>query len=161
MQFNSRRLDAEAKKRGLSATKLIDEVILSKVKPPTETEAQTFYEQNKERIKAAFSDVKRDLTAYLLQQRQRDEAGRFARHLRETAQARILAPNPTLPKSPAERARVLYAALVQCDPEDENRIGITTTPGLIINGRRVSDQSCEALQAAIEAALNEVNGTTQ
>lgn len=106
LQINSRLLDAEAKKRGISATKLIDEVILSAVKPPTEAEAQAFYEQNKERIKAAFSDVKNDLTAYLLQQRQRDEAGRFARQLREAAQVKVLAPHPTPPESAAERARV-------------------------------------------------------
>src|SRR6476646_2835624 len=52
--INSRLLSIEAKKRGISTTKLLEQEVVAKVKPPIDTDAQTFYEQNKARIQSDF-----------------------------------------------------------------------------------------------------------
>ncbi|MDQ3919818.1 MAG: hypothetical protein M3348_15225, partial [Acidobacteriota bacterium] len=55
LQINSRLLDAEARRRGMSALKLIREEVVAKTAEPTESDARAFYEQNKSRIKAEFN----------------------------------------------------------------------------------------------------------
>lgn len=107
LQINSRLLDAEAKRRGISAQTLIDEVILAPVKAATEAEAQAFYEQNKQQIQAEFATVKDELRRYLLAQRQREAAGKYAAQLRATAQIQINVPHITSPETTADHARVL------------------------------------------------------
>ncbi|HJR09505.1 MAG TPA: thioredoxin domain-containing protein [Pyrinomonadaceae bacterium] len=106
LQINSRLLEAEAKKRGKSTNKLLEEEILAKVPEPTEAEAQTFYDANKSKINGEFKDVKADIISYLREQRQRDEAKKFADRLRATAQVKVLVPVATPPTSAADRARV-------------------------------------------------------
>ncbi|HZG50758.1 MAG TPA: hypothetical protein VEZ40_01360, partial [Pyrinomonadaceae bacterium] len=44
LQINSRLLDAEAKKRGKTTTKLLEDEIVSRATEPTEAEAQKFYD---------------------------------------------------------------------------------------------------------------------
>jgi protein-disulfide isomerase len=109
LQINSRLLDAEAGRRGVSATKLIDEVILAKVRAPTEAELQAFYHQNRQRIQAEFKDVKSELAEYLLELRRREEAGRFAAELRAAAKVQVNVTEVDPPASEAGRARVLAA----------------------------------------------------
>lgn len=106
LQINSRLLDAEAKKRGLSATKLLEAEIITKIKDPTEAEAQDFYIQNKSRIQSEFKDVRNDIISHLRNEREREEAKKFAERLRGAAQVKVLAGDVTPPASPADRARV-------------------------------------------------------
>jgi len=105
--INSRLLSVEAKKRGISTTKLLGQEVVAKVKSPTDTEVQTFYDQNKERIQDDFKDVREDLFRYLLDQRQRLEAKRFADVLRGASETRVQVTEVTSPRNQAERARVL------------------------------------------------------
>lgn len=114
LQINSRLLDAEAKRRGISAQKLIDEVVLAQIKAPTEAEAQAFYEKNKAQIQGEFAAVKTDLLAYLLTDRQRAEAGKYAAQLRAAAKVQINVKDITPAATAAERARVL--AMVNGQP---------------------------------------------
>ncbi len=107
LQINSRLLDAEAKRRGISAQKLIDDVVLAKIKAPTEAEAQALYEQNKQQIQAEFAAVKDELLAYLRTQGQREEAGKYAAQLRAAAKVQINVKEVTPPVTEADRARVL------------------------------------------------------
>jgi protein-disulfide isomerase len=106
LQINSRLLDAEAKKRGKTTTKLLEEEVVAKVAAPTEAEAQKFYNENKARINADFNTVKAELISYLHNQRQRDMAKQFADRLRTTAAVKVNVPTPTPPANAAERARV-------------------------------------------------------
>ena len=106
LQINSKLLDAEAKKRGISTIKLLDAEVVSKVKEPTEAEAQAFYEQNEARIQGQFKDIKGDLIGYLRDQRQREQAGLLAERLRRAAKVKIIVDTATAPKSDADRARV-------------------------------------------------------
>ena len=107
LQINSRLLEAEAKGRGISAQKLIDEVVLAQVKAPTEAEAQAFYEKNKAQIPGDFAAVKNDLLAYLLTDRQRTEAGKYAAQLRAAAKVQVTVKELTPADIAADRARVL------------------------------------------------------
>jgi protein-disulfide isomerase len=107
LTINSRLLAMEAKKRGLPITKLLEQEVVAKVKPPTPAEAQAFYDQNKARIKEEFKDVAEEITAYLLDQRQRLEAKRFADELRQASETKVLIAEVTPPTNQAERARIL------------------------------------------------------
>jgi protein-disulfide isomerase len=107
LTINSRLLELEAKKRGLSTTKLLAQEVAAKVKPPTPAEAQAFYDQNKARIKEEFKDVAEDIAAYLLDQRQRMEAKRFADGLRQANETKVFVTEITPPANTVERARVL------------------------------------------------------
>jgi hypothetical protein len=105
--INSKLLTLEAKKRELTAEKLLEQEIIAKVKRPTSTEAQVFYDQNKERIKGEFKDIVEDITNYLFEQRQREEAKKFADSLRSAAEVKVHVTDVTPPATPADRARVL------------------------------------------------------
>ncbi|MDT5062450.1 MAG: hypothetical protein QOH63_2909 [Acidobacteriota bacterium] len=89
LQINSRLLEAEARRVGKSTTALINDEIVAKVKEPTEAEAQSFYDQNKERIRQDFPTVKQQVIAYLRNERQRDEAKKFADRLRASGKVVI------------------------------------------------------------------------
>ena len=105
--INSRLLANEAKRRGIGTTKLLEQEVVAKVKAPTDTEVQTFYDQNKGRIQGDFKDVREDILRFLLDQRQRIEAKRFSDVLREASETRVQVTEVTPPRNQAERARVL------------------------------------------------------
>ncbi|HZH90325.1 MAG TPA: thioredoxin domain-containing protein [Pyrinomonadaceae bacterium] len=107
LQINSRLLDAEAKKRGTTTAKLLEQEIVSKATAPTEAEAQKFYTDNKARIGGDFNTVKADIISYLRDQRQREMAKQFADRLRTAAAVKINATTVAPPANAAERARVL------------------------------------------------------
>jgi protein-disulfide isomerase len=46
-----------------------------------------------------------------------------------------------------------YADAVRRDLKDGNAIGVSSTPSIFINGRRVDDRTAEGLKSAVEAAL--------
>jgi protein-disulfide isomerase len=106
LMINSKLLEAEAKKRGISTTKLLEQEVLAKVQRPTPAEAQAFYEQNKSRIKQEFKDVAEDIITYLLDERQSVEAKKFADGLRANSETKVLVTEVTPPANAAERARV-------------------------------------------------------
>ena len=107
LQINSKLLDTESKKRGLTATKILETEVMAKVKEPTEAEAQAFYNQNKNRIQSEFKDARTDIINYLRDQREREEAKKFADRLRAAAQVKIMGQSLVPPQTQAERARVL------------------------------------------------------
>jgi protein-disulfide isomerase len=46
-----------------------------------------------------------------------------------------------------------YAATVQSDLEDGEKVGVDSTPTVFINGKRIKEKTAESLKAAVEAAL--------
>jgi protein-disulfide isomerase len=108
LQINTRLLDAEAKRLGKTTTALINDEIVAKVKEPTEAEAQTFFDKNKERIRQDFQTVKPQIIEYLRNERQRDEAKNFADRLRASNKVVILEQqNTASPNQTGKRSRVL------------------------------------------------------
>ena len=106
LQIDSILLQSEAKKRGVTPSQVIKDDVIAKVQPPTEAEAQAFYEQNKASIKTEFKDEKGNILEYLRYQRQQEQAQKLAERLRAAAQVKVLA-KPSAPSSSADRARVL------------------------------------------------------
>ena len=105
--INSKLLALEAKKRGISTVKLLEQEVLGKVKRPTQTEAQAFYDQNKARINKEFTDVSNDIIEYLFGEKQQQEAKKLADSLRAANEVRVNVAEVTPPKNDAERTRVL------------------------------------------------------
>ncbi|MDT7604900.1 MAG: hypothetical protein QOF61_2897, partial [Acidobacteriota bacterium] len=107
LQINSVLLEAEARKRGKTSTKLLEEEVINKTPEPTEAEARAFYDQNKARIGAEWSaDLKDQITQYLRSQHQDEHAKQFADQLRAAAQVKLNVSAATAPATEAERARI-------------------------------------------------------
>jgi protein-disulfide isomerase len=113
LQINSILLEAESKKRGVSNAKLLEAEIVGKAGQPTAAEAQAYFDQNKARIEqqagraVTFAEVKDNVTAFLLEQRQQERATQFASTLRAAAQVKKVVESAPPPATPADRARVL------------------------------------------------------
>jgi protein-disulfide isomerase len=105
--INSKLLAMEAKKRGISTTKLLETEVVAKVKPPTPTETRAFYDQNKSRINGEFEAVKDDIAGYLTEDRQRTQAKTFADGLRTASNTIVKVPPATPPRNESERAQLL------------------------------------------------------
>jgi protein-disulfide isomerase len=107
LQIDSALLEAEAKRRGVSAVKLLEVEVVSRVQEPTEADAQKFYEENRARIDGEFKDVRQNIIAYLREVRRREVAAKFSDTLRAAAQLKRLAAEAAPPANEADRARVL------------------------------------------------------
>jgi protein-disulfide isomerase len=122
LMINSKLLTLEAKRRGISTVKLLEQEVVAKVKKPTPLEAQAFYDQNKTRIKAEFKDVVDDIVAYLSEQQQQKEAKTLADSLRAANEVKVLVTEVAPPANATERARVLATikgeAITSGDVED-------------------------------------------
>ena len=115
--INSKLLALEAQKRGITTTKLLQLEVVAKVKAPTQAEAQTFYDQNKARIQEDFNSIKDDIVRYLLDERRRVEAKKFADGLRAAGKTVVNAP-PATPQENAVLAVVNGENITSGDVED-------------------------------------------
>lgn len=107
LQINSKLLGIEAKRRGISTTKLLEQEVVAKVKEPTDAEAQVFYDQNKQRIQGDFNAAREDVLRYLREQRQEAAAKSLADALRRASNTKVQVPEASPPRNEADRARVL------------------------------------------------------
>jgi protein-disulfide isomerase len=113
LQINSILLDAEAKKRGISTTKLLEAEVVAKSVEPTAANAQTYFDQNKASIEQQagravdFAQVKDQVIEYLRAQRQDERAKQFADSLRASYPVKVLVKEATPPATPADRGRIL------------------------------------------------------
>lgn len=106
LMINSKLLAFEAKKRGTTTMKLLEQEVVAKVKRPTPGEAQVFYDQNKTQIKGEFKDLSEEIISYLFEQKQQQEAKRFAESLRASSEVKLNVSEATPPATQADRARV-------------------------------------------------------
>jgi hypothetical protein len=140
LQINSKLLAAEAQKRGITTAKLLELEVVAKVKAPTPAEAQTFFDQNKARIEGDFNTVKDDLVRYLLDERQRAEAKKFADALRAGSNTVVKVPEAVAPRNEAERAQVLATvngeAITSGDIEDSLKSMISDVQQQVYNLRK-------------------------
>src|ERR1051325_9279705 len=107
LMINSKLLDLEAKKRGVSTTKLLEQEVLAKVIAPTPAEVRSFYDQNTTRINGELDSVKDEIIGYLNDERQRAEAKKFADGLRVVSNTTVKVMQATPPRNESERAQVL------------------------------------------------------
>jgi protein-disulfide isomerase len=113
LQINSILLEAEAKKRNTTTTKLLEAEVVAKTVEPTTADAQAYFDQNKARIEqqagagVTFADIKDQIVNFLRGERQQERAKQFAESLRTGAQVKKSAEFATPPATAADRARVL------------------------------------------------------
>lgn len=107
LQIDSILLESEAKKRGVTPSQVIKDEVIAKVPQPTEADAQTFYDKNKDKIKTEFKDAKNNILEYLRYERQQEQAQKLAERLRAASQVKILAKPSAPPATNSDRARVL------------------------------------------------------
>jgi protein-disulfide isomerase len=113
LQINTLLLEAEAKKRGVTTARLLEDEVAAKTINPTEAEAQNYFEQNRARIEAQagraveFAEVRQSVINFLLGERRQDRAELFAAALHASADVKVLVPEPKPPANEAERARLL------------------------------------------------------
>jgi hypothetical protein len=140
LQINSKLLVAEAKKRGMTTAKLLEQEVVAKVKAPTQAEAQTFYDQNKTRIEGDFNSVKDDVVKYLTDDRQRTEAKKFADGLRAASNTVVKVPHAVAPRNDSERAQVLAVVdgvnITSGDVEDSLKTLIVDVQEKVYNLRK-------------------------
>ena len=151
LMINSKLLSLEAKKRGITTVKLLDQEVVTKVKRPTQTEAQAFFDQNKARIKGEFKDVATDIVNYLLDQRQRDEAKKFADTLRAANDVKVLVTEITPATTQADRARVL--ATIKGEPITSADIESSLLPMIFEVQEQVYKLRKDELDLSINDAL--------
>jgi protein-disulfide isomerase len=151
LQINSRLLKTEAKKRSTTEARLLEEEIITKVKAPTEAEAQDFYEKNRGRIEGDFKEVHESIISYLLNQRQGEAAGQFAQRLRAAYPVKVLNAEAAPPKSDMERARVL--AEVNGEPITSGEIEDSLRPLIFNVQQQVYDVRAHELETKINNLL--------
>jgi protein-disulfide isomerase len=126
-QIGARLLQWEAKRRGIPIDKLETE-ILSRVKEPTEADAQEYYDKNKDQIQGEFNDVQESIIGYLRGQRQQEAMNSAADKIRPAAKVQVLIADPPVPKTEAERAKVLATVngspITSANIEDALRSGL-------------------------------------
>ncbi len=112
LQINSMLLEAEAKKRTLPSSKLLEEEVIKKAAEPTEAEARTFFNEQKARLTNSagqpveFDQVKDRIVAHLRSERQQELAKKFAERLRTAADLKLLVDTATPPANPSDRQRL-------------------------------------------------------
>ncbi|HEV7891231.1 MAG TPA: thioredoxin domain-containing protein [Pyrinomonadaceae bacterium] len=126
LQINSRLLEAEAKKRGLTTNALLQAEVFAKTSEPTETDARAFFDANQDRVAGStFDAVKGSIIEYLRSERQSEQAQRFAEALRATGQVKKNVEAATPPATDADRARVFATvngqSITSADIEDSLR----------------------------------------
>jgi protein-disulfide isomerase len=110
LQINSKLLEAEARRRGITPIKLLEQEVIAKIKEPTEADAKAFYDQYKNPAAPEFAEVKNDVIARLRYQREQEGAKALAERLRADAQIKLLIPDnapPAPPANEADRMRVV------------------------------------------------------
>jgi protein-disulfide isomerase len=112
LQINSILLEAEAKRRGVATTKVLEDEVIAKAPETTEAEALEFYNRNRARIEAQaggpaeFKAVKENIAAHLRAERQQQFAAQLSERLRAAADVKVQVKEVTPPASKADRARV-------------------------------------------------------
>lgn len=150
LEINSRLLEAEASRLGITSDKLLEREVGQKIKEPTEAEARAFYDQNKNRIEGDFNDVKDQVIGYLKSQKQQDFAKKYAERLRAGAQVKVLVGTPTPPDSEADRARVFATVngkpITSANVEDSLKVFIAS----------VQEQVYDLRKDVLEAKINDL-----
>lgn len=164
LQINTRLLNAEAKRRGLTPAKLVEAEVISKVAEPTEAEVKAFFEQNKNRIVGEFADVQKNIAEHLRALRQGEEAKKFVERLRAGAEIKVMVERATPPQAEAERARVFATVngepVTSADIENQLRPLVSEAQQRIYNVRKKElDQKINSILLEAEAQRRKI--TTQ
>jgi protein-disulfide isomerase len=98
LKVNDTLLAQEAQKKGVTTRALLDAEISAKVPAVTEAQAQTFYNENKDRISGEFAELKTQIIQYIKEQKEQEATRAYAEQLRRASTVQV---NLTAPESPA------------------------------------------------------------
>jgi protein-disulfide isomerase len=159
LQINSKLLEAEARRRGLTPIKLLEQEVIARIKEPTEAEAQAFYDKYKNQDAPEFSEVKNEALARLRYQRQQEGAKALADRLRAAAQIKLMnADNlPAPPSTEEDRKRAV--ALVGEDSVTLGEIEDAIRPLNLKAQERIYGLRKKALEIRINDILLEQEAT--
>lgn len=91
---NQKLLEAEAKKKGVTTEKLLDQEVDAKVPEPTDAELNAYYLAQKAQLNRPFEEVKPQLTQSLKQAKNQQARLDYSARLREQAKVAILLSPP-------------------------------------------------------------------
>lgn len=106
LQINSRLLEAEARRRGLSASELLRAEVVAVAGEPGEADARGHFDAHRERFQGPYAEHREAILAELRYRRQQERAARVAEALRASADVTVFA-EPAAGADPASRQRVL------------------------------------------------------
>jgi protein-disulfide isomerase len=138
-------LTREAKEQAVSVTTLLDREVNIKVKPVSEDEIRTFYNQNKDRLPAELDKLHDQISEYLHQQRVADRKNEYIKTLRTKAKITTYLKPP-----PIQRANVLI--------KDAPFRGETTAPVTLIKFEDFECPFCRSVQPTLEELLKKYAG---
>ena len=98
LKINDTLLSQEAQKKAVTTRALLDTEVSAKVPRVTEAEAQTFFDQNKDRISGDFAQTKAQIIQYLQDRKENEATAAYAAQLRRAAKVET---NLTAPESPS------------------------------------------------------------
>ena len=98
LKVNDALLAQEAQKKGVTTRALLETEVSAKVARVTDAEAQTFFDQNKDRISGDFAQTKAQIIQYMQEQKEQEATLAFAGQLRRVSSVQI---NLTAPESPS------------------------------------------------------------
>ena len=159
LQINSRLLEAEARKLGVTTERLLEQEVVSKAKAPSEAEIRIYYDDNKEQIQADYDEAKPHIARYLLGQRQQGWAKKLADRLRAAADLKILVAEPTPPQKEGDRDRVF--ATVNGQPVKSGQIEDVLAPLIFSFQQRVFDMRKTRLESMINSKLLDQEARTR
>ena len=134
-----------AKEQNVSVTTLLDREVNTKVQPVSEDEIRSFYEKNKDRLKAELDKFHDQIAEYLRQQRIADRKSEYLKSLR--AKAKI---TTYLQAPPIQRANVLI--------KDAPTRGAETAPVKFVKFEDFQCPFCKAVQPTLAALLKKYDG---
>jgi len=106
LEVNRLLLEAEAKKRGITAEQLLQLEVIDKVPQPTEAEVQAFYNARKQYLKEDLKTIRPQIIAVIRTEQEGVEVIRFAGVLRSAANIVVVNPNVTAPANEEDLDRV-------------------------------------------------------
>ena len=89
VKINDTLLAQEAQKRQVTTRALLDTEVTAKVPRVTEAQAQSFYNENKDRISGDFAQTKALIIQYMQEQKEHEATLAFAEQLRRTSKVEI------------------------------------------------------------------------
>jgi Protein-disulfide isomerase len=103
--ISQRILEAEAKKKGLTTDKLLEQEVDSKIPQPTDVELKALYAVQREQLGKPFEEAKVQLLSTLRNARIQQARQEYSAHLRDHAQVAVLFSPPRVQVAP-DPARV-------------------------------------------------------
>src|SRR5262249_15723123 len=87
-------LDGEAKKKGLTTDKLMEQEVDAKVAEPTDVELNAIYTMQKDQLNRSFEEAKPQLSQALKRAKIQQARQEYSAHLREQAKVAVLLSPP-------------------------------------------------------------------